>query len=82
MYKEITIKAKEVDWEFGDVFEINDFIQEVEEHGIMNSDGIGYLAKREEIGGPVYETNIPVLCNPGWLECCKEDFNYVCWYNK
>ena len=67
--------------EYADVFSLQDFIEEVRRHNIMDYDGLGYFAKENE-DGIIQESNCSVWCNPKWLLKFKDEFTHVCWYGK
>lgn len=67
--------------DYADVFTMEEFIEAVRGRGIMNYDGIGYLAKVDG-AGKVWESEIEVDCYVGWLERQPKEFTHVCWYNK
>ena len=62
----IPMEFEEVDLEDTDVFTMEEFIEAVRGHGIMNYDGI----------------EIEVDCYVGWLMKQPKEFTHVCWYNK
>lgn len=67
--------------DYADVFTMEEFVEAVRGHGIMNYDGIGYLAKADG-AGKIWESEIEVDCYVGWLMAQSKDFTHVCWYNK
>lgn len=77
----IPMEFEEVDLEDTDVFTMEEFIEAVRGHGIMNYDGIGYLAKADG-AGKIWESEIEVDCYVGWLMKHPKEFTHVCWYNK
>lgn len=62
---------------FGDVFLLEDFINEVEDEMFIDEDGIGY--RLDENGTEMHMIN----CNIEYLEKLKEKgCVYIAWYNK
>lgn len=62
--------------EHGDVFVIDDFIENVYHGYIMDYDGSGYLI--DDYGNEIK----PLRCDTRWLENQKKIARFVVWYNK
>ncbi len=63
--------------DYGDIYEINDFIEMVKRHFIISSDGTGYLSDGKHI---YYDVEIEV--NIDWLLDFAPYYTHVCWFNK
>ena len=66
---------------YGDVFVIDDFIEEVKHGFFTNYDGIGFFGDwLGEIDREFY--NDMISCNVEWLEENRKDYLFIFWYNK
>jgi len=66
---------------YGDVFLIDDFIEEVRHGFFTNYDGIGFFGDwLGEIDREFY--NDMINCNVKWLEENRKDYLFIFWYNK
>lgn len=66
---------------YGDVFLIDDFIEEVRHGCFINYDGIGFFGDwNGEIDREFY--NDMINCNVEWLEKNRKDYLFIFWYNK
>lgn len=76
--KILLIRAKELKEAqgYGDVFLIDDFIEEVRNGYFINYDGSGYF------GDWNGETDEMIDCNVKWLEKNRKDYLFIFWYNK
>lgn len=64
---------------YSDIFTIQEFIESVECHSIMDDDGHGYLSK----DGKNYYSNAEVCCHLDMLEANKNaGYTHVVWFNK
>ena len=66
---------------YGEVFLIDDFIEEVRQGCFINYDGIGFFGDwNGEIDREFY--NDMINCNVEWLEKNRKDYLFIFWYNK
>ena len=66
---------------YGDVFLIDDFIENVRHGCFINYDGIGFFGDwNGEIEKDFY--NDMINCNVEWLEKNRKDYLFIFWYNK
>ena len=66
---------------YGDVFLIDDFIENVRHGCFINYDGIGFFGDwNGEIEKDFY--NDMINCNVEWLEKNRKDYLFIYWYNK
>ena len=67
---------------YGDVFLIDDFIEEVRNGFFTNYDGIGAFGDwNGEIEVEDFFTSM-INCNVEWLEENRKDYLFIFWYNK
>lgn len=69
------VKQVQKECEYGTVFLLDDFADQIDDGSINEYDGIGYFHNGEK------ETNISVWDRSLTWEDIK-DYPYVCWYNK
>lgn len=76
--EKLLARAKELEEAqgYGDVFLIDDLIEEVKNGYFINYDGSGYF------GDWTGETDEMIDCNVKWLEENRKDYLFVFWYNK
>ena len=66
---------------YGNVFLIDDFIENVRRGNFINYDGIGFFGDwNGEIEKDFY--NDMINCNVEWLEENRKDYLFIYWYNK
>lgn len=66
---------------YGDVFVIDDFIEEVRHGFFTNYDGFGFFGDwNGKIDREFY--NDMINCNVEWLEENRKDYLFIFWYNK
>lgn len=84
MNKEILLaRAKELQEAqgYGDVFLIDDFIEQVRCGCFINYDGIGFFGDwNGEIDREFY--NDMINCDVEWLEKNRKDYLFIYWYNR
>lgn len=71
-----TLEEVQAEMDFGDVYTISDFSEQVSQGSISDYDGIGYFHNgHEETEVCVFDPDIPY-----YMAILM--FPYVCWYNK
>lgn len=67
---------------YGDVFLIDDFIEDVRNGCFINYDGIGFFGDwNGEVHRGLYNKDM-INCDVKWLEENRKDYLFIFWYNK
>lgn len=67
---------------YGEVFLIDDFIEEVKNGNFINYDGIGFFGDwNGEVHRGLYNKD-RINCNVKWLKENRKDYLFIFWYNK
>jgi hypothetical protein len=81
--EKLLVRAKELQKAqgYGEVFLIDDFIEEVRNGCFINFDGIGFFGDWNGENDREFYKDM-INCNVKWLEENRKDYLFIFWYNK